>query len=72
MKDELAYYWRRNPLLNVKAYDTRYDDWRNMAALEAGERGDPAARRALELAARYGPSDLARPASALLRNLPVA
>ncbi len=67
--DPLAHYWRSRRL-DVRPYDTRFDEWRTAAALEAGERRDPVARRALQLAAAYDTLETAAKAAVLTQGLP--
>jgi hypothetical protein len=49
---DLRFYWRDQSVHSVP-FDTQWEDWRDEAALEAGRRGDPVARKALELAVRF-------------------
>jgi hypothetical protein len=55
-EERLRYYWRRYPLA-VVPYSDRFERWRDAEAIRRGRKGDPAARRALELAGMFSPQD---------------
>jgi hypothetical protein len=52
----LQYYWQRYPLRLIP-YSDRLERWRDAEAIRRGRTGDPAARRALELAASASPQE---------------
>jgi ectoine hydroxylase-related dioxygenase (phytanoyl-CoA dioxygenase family) len=53
---DLQYYWRRHKLAMVP-YDDRFERWRDVEAIRLGRKSDAVARRALELASAFSPSE---------------
>lgn len=68
--DDLRYYWRQLPL-KVQPHDLAWEDWRDRAAVAAGERGEEVALRALMIAAQRSSSTfLGKRAAELLASPP--